>query len=111
VSRYPEFSRMQPRGSMLRFMQIGPPGANVTAALSTAGEYLAVPPYGIVFVNLASNVGFVDLGTIPASGVLDLSFPLPNDPALNDVPVYLQDIITPLSAPFYGTNSMSPIII
>jgi hypothetical protein len=111
VSRYPEFSRMQARGSLLRYMQIGPPGANVTAALGSAGGYLPVPPFGIAFIAIPSLIDFVDLGTIPANGVLDLSFLLPSDPAFNDVPVYLQDIITPLVGTPYITNSMSPIII
>jgi hypothetical protein len=112
ISRYPEFSRMQPRGSYLRFMQIGQPGSLVTAAVSTVGDYLPVPPYGIAFLSVGAGfVGFVDLPAIPASGVLDISFLLPNDPTLNDVPIYLQDVITPPSGPAYITNSMSPIVV
>jgi hypothetical protein len=111
ISRYPEFSRMQARGSNLRFLQTGAPGSLITVAIATVGDYVPVPPYGIAFLDLSSIVGFVDLPAIPASGVLDLSIPIPDDPALNDVPVYLQDLITPPAAPPYVTNSISPIII
>jgi hypothetical protein len=110
VSRYPEFSRMQPRGSLIRYMQIGPPGAHVTAALATAGDYAPLPPLGTAFIDLNTLVGTVDLGTIPGNGVLDLSFLIPNDPALNNRALYLQDLIVPVSGSPYVTNSMSPIV-
>jgi hypothetical protein len=107
----PEGRGTQPRGAQFRMTQIGPPGSLVTAAVSPAGGFTPVPPWGTAFLDLNALVGFFDIGSVPASGALDYSMLLPNDPALNDMPVWIQDVVYPLASPAYITNAIAPIIL
>lgn len=91
-------------------MQTGPAGSLAAMVVGTAGDFIPLPPLGTLFVNPATIWAILDLPPIPPSGVLDFAIPVPNDPALNDVPIYLQGVIAPPAAPLYLTNSMSPII-
>jgi hypothetical protein len=105
ISDFPEGWRVQARGTPARIIQLGPPGSVVTMALGTAGAYIPVPPYGILFIDPVSFLGSVPLGTIPPSGVLDLSVPIPNVPALNAVVPHAQNVSRPPECPTSRTRS------
>jgi len=111
LARYAEFSRFAVQGSLFRIKQIAPAGSQIYTALS---PNLSINPFGTLgtlFVSPANLVVF-PLGTVPASGVLDLSLTIPVDPALNAMTLHMQDLVLPPSgagAPWL-TNSISPVI-
>jgi hypothetical protein len=108
LSRYPEFTRMQPKGTDFTMIQAAAPGSLVTTAVSLGTTYQNLGIFGTLFIDPAQVVILTPLGVVPPNGILDLTFPTPNDPAFNNLQLFLQNVIqTPLGQ-VYLTNAIAP---
>ncbi len=109
ISRFPEFSRFQLRGTNLRLIQQGP-GNSVAVTLLGSGAGLTRTPLGTLFLNPLLPLFVLGATPIPADARLDLSLPIPADPSLSGRALHLQNLIVPPSNLPYLTNSVVPII-
>lgn len=109
-SRWPEFSRFQPIGTDLPLHQRGEAGSSVLTFVGIAPAELPAPPYGTFYVDPTVLVMF-GLGTIPASGVLDVDIAVPALPALNGITLHIQDVVTTPSNHTYLTSSIAPVLL
>jgi hypothetical protein len=112
-SRYPEFGRFHARGTDLRLTQVAPEGSSVTMAVSlapatTVSSYAG---YGSIFIDLTQLLLVLPIGTVPAQGILEVSFPIPNDPALNTTQLFIQNIVVTPWGHAWFTSCAAPIII
>lgn len=109
--RFPEHARQQSRSASMRLTQLAQPGDFVTMAVADQFDYQDLPPYGKLFLNPASPVLFtVPLGFVPANGLLDVSFFVPNLPYLNGLKLHLQNIVQPTIGLPWFTSAIHPVI-
>ncbi len=117
LSRYPEFSRLQPIGVPLRLTQVAPPGSFVTAILARESTYRPTP-FGTLFLDPATVFARVPLGIVPAEGVLDVPLDLSQAPWSTSVPglrgsaVHVQTRVKPpLGATQWLSNAIAPVLL
>lgn len=117
LSRYPEFSRLQPIGVPLRLTQVAPPGSFVTAILARESTYRPTP-FGTLFVDPATVFARVPIGFVPAEGVLEHPLDLLQAPwgtstsTLCGSAVHVQTLVKPpLGAPSWLANSIAPVVL
>lgn len=111
-SRFPEFSRLQPIGAPLRLVQAAPPGSRVVAVLGLEAGYRPLPPLGTLFVEPSSVFRRVPLGTVPASGVLDVALDLSSMSGLAGRALHVQTFVTPPSGGrAWIANAIAPILL
>lgn len=111
LSRYPEFSRIQPFGSPLRLIQAGVPGTRVTAIFAREGSYLPQFLGGTLFLDPSSAFLRVSLGVVPSTGVLDVPFDLSTLPGLRGETLHVQTMLKAPGAPMRLANSIAPVIL
>lgn len=111
LSRFPEFSRLQPIAAPLRLIQTAQPGSRVVALLAHAAAYEPRLPFGTLFIDPATVFLRVRLGTVPARGVLDVPLDLSGIPGLAGTSVHIQTIVTPPHGPQWAANSIAPIVL
>lgn len=111
LSRFPEFSRLQPIGAPLRLLQTGKPGSSVVSILGTRADYVPFKPYGTLCMKRTSIFTRVPLGTIPASGLLDFPLDLSGMPSLRGTALHVQNLITPPAGQRWLTNLIAPVIL
>ncbi|HTF90479.1 MAG TPA: hypothetical protein VK843_18830 [Planctomycetota bacterium] len=111
LSRFPEFSRLQPLNAPLRLFQSAPAGSSVIAMLALQHAYIPVPLAGTLYLDPASIFRRIPIGTVPASGLLEYSLDLTSTPALQGAALHVQNYVLPQSGPRWLTNSIAPIIL
>ncbi len=110
LSRYPEFSRLQPLSVPVRLMQAAPAGSTVLSMFATRSDNLPFQPYGTLHIDGGTIFSFIPLGMVPASGLLDTSLDLSFMPALQGTVLHIQNIISAPNGSRWLTNSIAPII-
>jgi hypothetical protein len=111
LSRFPEFSRLQPIGVPLRLIEVAAPGSHVLAVLAHDAGYQPLPN-GTLFIDPTTTFLQIPLGTVPASGVLDFPLDLSVFPSLAGTAVHIQTFVTPPGgAPRWIANSISPVVL
>ncbi|MCB9914866.1 MAG: hypothetical protein H6828_06905 [Planctomycetes bacterium] len=111
LARFPEFSRLQPLGAPLRLVQAAPPGSTVRAFFATEGDVLPWGPFGTLYVDPTKIRRELGLGTVPASGVLDVSLHLPDAASLHGLQLHVQCLVTPPGGAPYLTNAIVPVLL
>ncbi|MBI4880762.1 MAG: hypothetical protein HY812_14060 [Planctomycetes bacterium] len=108
LSRWPEFTRFQPKGVDLRLIQAAPAGSSVLMFVGFAPAYIPAGGLGALFID-PSLLLIIGLGSVPPSGVLDLAVPVPNLPALNGVAVHMQNGVVSPSGVQWLTSAIAPV--
>lgn len=110
-SRYPEFSMLQPIGVPLHLIQVAPPGSQVVAMFAHDGGFQSTPA-GTLFIDPGSVFQTTTLGSVPASGLLDVSVDLSGVPGVLGSAVHVQTLILPPNGvQRFLANSVSPVLL
>lgn len=88
--RFPEFSRFQVLGQPIQHNQLGNPGAFVIGLFSFT-DIEAATPFGVLRVDPAPIL--LPFGIVPPNGRLYTPIPMPDDPALRGVTLFMQDAL------------------
>jgi hypothetical protein len=110
IPRYPEFSRYLLRGTGLRLHTRAPVGSVIWYAVNTTPAYTPLGLYGTLLVNPA-GMSILPFGTVPASGALESTVPIPLAPTLNSIPLHIQALILPPMGTPWLSNSIAPLIL
>lgn len=108
-ARYPEFSRFVARGAPLTLVQTGTPGTGVLGLLSVKQIEVNVPGLGILRVDPTAMVT-LPATFIPAEGLQRTLLPVPNNPSLNGLTLYVQNLLVPTVGQPKLTNQSAPIL-
>jgi len=111
LSRFPEFSRMQPISKPLRLLQSAPAGSFAIAILALRADYVPFKPFGTLYVDRSSLITRINLGLVPTSGLMDHSLDLSSMPSLRGQALHIQNIIVSPSGRRWLTNSIAPVIL
>lgn len=108
--RFPEFSRQQARGGILRLIQLAAPQSAVTMIVGTQPTWLPLGSIGTLLIDPTSMIATFPMGLTNADGVLDVRLPLPGGPELNGVQLQVQNAVVPPAAAPFLSSSLSPIL-
>jgi hypothetical protein len=111
LSRFPEFSRLQPIDSPLRLLQTAAPGSSVVAILAERADYAPFKPYGTLFVKRSSIITRVQLGTVPQSGLIDYPLDVSGMTDMRGRALHVQCLVVPPFGTRYLTNAIAPVIL
>ncbi len=110
--RFPEFTRAINLGNTLRLHQVGPAGSALVMFVGIApGHYNAGPIVGFLDIDPSFLIISALPQTIPASGLLELDFALPQVPVLVGIQPHIQNaVIPPGGLTPYLSTSVAPVL-
>ncbi len=108
LSRWPEFTRFQPKGVDLRLLQRAPVGSSVVTFVGTGPGYVPAGDLGTLFLDPSALFVF-PFGTVPAGGLLDVAVPIPDLPVLNGYEARLQNGVMTPGGSQWLTSAVSPV--
>ncbi|MCC7065594.1 MAG: hypothetical protein IT456_22505 [Planctomycetes bacterium] len=112
TGRYPEFTQAVNLGNTMRMHQVAPPNSFLLFLVAFGGGYLDVRPTvdGIVFVDPASTTTLFWPQAVDGDGILDMVFPIPNNPAFAGLQLHMQNLVLPPTGQPWLSSSVAPIV-
>lgn len=112
TGRYPEFTQAVNLGNTMRMHQVAPPNSFLLFLVAFGGGYLDVRPAvdGIVFVDPASTTTLFWPQAVDGGGILDMVFPIPNNPAFAGLQLHMQNLVLPPTGQPWLSSSVAPIV-
>ena len=96
-------------GKKISFTAIGNPGDFAAIALSLVDGFIPVPGYGAVLLN-SQSMFVLGQGTVDGGGEFDITFDIPNDPALVGLNLFGQAVtVGPSGVPMLTNNDLNTI--
>ncbi|MEZ6014207.1 MAG: hypothetical protein R3F49_03770 [Planctomycetota bacterium] len=111
LSRFPEFSRIQPIGAPLRLLQVGAPGSSVIGVFGLGAAYLPGQAYGTLYLDPTMILRRLPLGIIQGNGLLDESLDLSAAAALRGTALHIQCLVTPPIGQPWLSNLIAPVLL